>query len=267
MAMQPGHGSRGFFLTPQGKVRSYFNLWNPEPDSYAFEFENGTAGKWKNTLLSLIDQYHFGEKITVADAVGIECRWIFGFGSESGHQIATQTGVTICEHGALEFGRPWTSIWGEASAIESWLARECPGAGAAASSSEEVEFWRIEALQPRMDSEVTENTIPLEIGLRDGVAENKGCYPGQEVIEKILSYGAPSRRLSRIEGTGPAPNPVDRILSKADPSVEIGAVTSVAGQTGHFVALGFIKKLHAKEGTEILAGSASGKIAKLAPYS
>jgi folate-binding Fe-S cluster repair protein YgfZ len=75
-ALQPGQGTPGFFLNPQGKVRASFNLWCYREAEYAFEFAAGQGGKWKTELLAAIDQYTFAEKMTLADVTGLECRWI-----------------------------------------------------------------------------------------------------------------------------------------------------------------------------------------------
>ncbi|MBU6375957.1 MAG: tRNA-modifying protein YgfZ, partial [Bdellovibrionales bacterium] len=61
---------------------------------------------------------------------------------------------------------------------------------------------RIVQVRPWVDHEITHEVMPLELGLYDGVAESKGCYPGQEVIERVISQGAPPRRLVLVESTG-----------------------------------------------------------------
>lgn len=51
---------------------------------------------------------------------------------------------------------------------------------------------------------VAGQTIPLEAGAWHGVEFNKGCYLGQEVIERLYSKGRPARRLWRVSWQGPA---------------------------------------------------------------
>lgn len=53
-----------------------------------------------------------------------------------------------------------------------------------------LEALRIEAGRPRWGAELTEDTIPLEAGLKDrAISTAKGCYTGQEVIVRILHRG------------------------------------------------------------------------------
>src|SRR6185295_2608646 len=134
-----------------------------------------------------------------------------------------------------------------------------------------IESWRIRSLRPRIDSEITDSTLPLEVGLTDAVAQQKGCYPGQEVIERTLSLGAPARRLARVEGTGPAPAPGEPLFNLAEPPAEVGKVTSVSQEGGRFFVLAFLRKIHAKEGLEVRFTEhqgqvAHGKVAQIAPF-
>ncbi|MBL4819277.1 MAG: hypothetical protein JKY15_08670 [Deltaproteobacteria bacterium] len=47
---------------------------------------------------------------------------------------------------------------------------------------------RVAKLLPKSPSEITDRFNPLEIGLRELIDENKGCYIGQEVIARLLTY-------------------------------------------------------------------------------
>jgi len=268
-----GEGKPGFFLTAQGKVRSYFTLWNYRAGEYAFEFEAGQDDHWKKELLTVIDQYTFGEKITLADVTGLEPRWIFPdpsdprFELKTGETVAIDEEIRICHHGDRDFGRDWLTVWGRPGRLEQWIDLTLTDAQAV--SWDELETWRILANRPRPGLELTEATIPLEVGLADGISENKGCYPGQEVIERIVALGSPARRLSRIDGEGQPPNPGETVLNLGDTPAEVGAVTSVSSCEGKFSALALIKKIHAKEGLPVrFSGQpeSTGKIVRVAPY-
>jgi folate-binding protein YgfZ len=280
--LRVGQGAPGFFLTAQGKIRSYFTLWNFGPSDYAFELDPGQGGKWKTELLAAIDQYTFAEKITVTDvASALECRWILddpaGSGDllarlgapalEPGQTVAVDEEIRLAHHGARDFGRTWVSAWGRPARLQQWLERALPDARAA--SLGELESWRVGALRPRVDAEITAATIPLEAGLTEAIAQGKGCYPGQEVIERIAALGSPARRLARIEGSGPAPRPGDKLFNLAEPPAEVGELTTVVESGEGFAALGFVRKIHAKEGLEVrLQGStASGRITQIASFS
>jgi len=97
---------------------------------------------------------------------------------------------------------------------------------------------RIEAGWPRMGAEIISGeTIPAETGLNE-VAVNfkKGCYPGQELVERMDSRAAVAprslRRLDVAEGAVAGDPIVD-----ADGN-EVGVLTTVSGTR----ALGYVKR-------------------------
>jgi tRNA-modifying protein YgfZ len=104
----------------------------------------------------------------------------------------------------------------------------------------DLEAARIGRGWPKMGAEIVPGeTIPAETGLA-GAAVNftKGCYPGQELVERMDSRGAAAprslRRLRVVEGASPG----DPVLDDAGASV--GVLTSVHGTA----ALGYVKRGH-----------------------
>lgn len=271
-ALEPGRGSPGCFLTAQGKLRAFFRLWRTGEHDFAFEVDAGEGGRWKSALLATIDQYTFAEKMTLQET-SLKPVWIFPTEnatanitlSAGANIMTTSEGIHICQHGGKDYGRPWISAWGEETALKNWITRNYPYA----SQTEEpmLELWRIENTRPRLDVELTEETNPLEVGLVDAIAQQKGCYPGQEVIEKILALGAPARRLVQIQGEGTAPLVKSSVLNQAEPPATLGEITSATAlPQGQFLALALLKKIHAKEGAEVTIGAQRAQVKAVAPY-
>lgn len=63
---------------------------------------------------------------------------------------------------------------------------------------------RIEAGHPAAGAELTEAHTPLEVGLGAAVSENKGCYTGQEVIARQLTYDKVTQHLAGLRLGAPA---------------------------------------------------------------
>lgn len=61
-----------------------------------------------------------------------------------------------------------------------------------------ADLLRIESALPLFGLDADERTIPLEAGLHDAISTDKGCYPGQEIIARIINLGHPARCLSRL---------------------------------------------------------------------
>jgi folate-binding protein YgfZ len=108
---------------------------------------------------------------------------------------------------------------------------------AAPASSTGDEPGRIALGWPRMGVEIVPGeTIPAGTGVtRIAVSFTKGCYPGQELVERMDSRAAEAprslRRLTVAEGTEPGATVVDD-------GAEVGVITSVAGNA----ALAWVKR-------------------------
>jgi tRNA-modifying protein YgfZ len=101
-----------------------------------------------------------------------------------------------------------------------------------------TEAGRIKAGWPRMGAEIVPGeTIPAETGLAAvAVSFTKGCYPGQELVERMDSRAATAPRSLRRLTVAPGTAPGDPVTD--DEGSEVGTVTSVSGTA----ALGLVKR-------------------------
>lgn len=104
--------------------------------------------------------------------------------------------------------------------LVSWLEDK----GAAGLSEVAREALRIEAGLPAAATELTEDYNPLEAGLAWTVAENKGCYTGQEVIARQITYDKVTRRLTRLRLDEEVQAPA-KVFAEGRP---VGQITSAA---------------------------------------
>ena len=253
MRLESGQGINGCFLNAQGKFRAFFTLWHTGENAYAFEFEGGIKDHWKELLLSTIDQYTFSEDLKIQELKDEAALWIFPEAGEtlsslglpeisSGQTVFTSEGLRVSHHGDQDFGRNWITVWGDYKPAGSARTDEV--------SLDQVESWRIRALRPRVDFEISENVNPLELGMLDAVAPNKGCYPGQEIIEKIAALGSPAKRLALLESAKAFPAAGSLVFSGENEAGQITSVSAVV-HAGKFSALALLKKTSAKEGTSL----------------
>lgn len=252
--LTPGHGARGAWLTPQGKFLAYFTVWCAAQDYYAFEIEAGMQLSWRTRLLQIIDRFKFSEQFELKETrETTSCRWFFPDQDEQnlvleGNEIMTGE-IVVAHHGSREYGRPRVSLWGTPQTLDEWCLRHRTDLHTETEplDLDSLERMRILAMYPRIDHEITPDLTPLEVGLLDSVAQNKGCYPGQEVIEKVISLGSPARRLVRVRGLGAAPRVPSPLFNEATPPVEFGTLTSaVSSLDGTWVGLAVVRKTHAK---------------------
>jgi folate-binding protein YgfZ len=119
------------------------------------------------------------------------------------------------------------------------------GAGSGALLESEVE--RIRAGRPRHGHEVSDAFTPFEVGLAHEVHLNKGCYPGQEALMRLITYGSVRRRLALIEGAGAAPTDVALRVGDRD----AGRLTSVSADGGGWIALAVMRREGCEPGADV----------------
>ena len=93
-------------------------------------------------------------------------------------------------------------------------------AGLTVAGADDWEVARIRAGWPAMGCELTERTIPAEVGglLESSVSFTKGCYTGQELVARIDSRG------------GNVPRPLRLIEIRGDDEVSPGTEIAVDGK-------------------------------------
>ena len=111
--------------------------------------------------------------------------------------------------------------------------------------AEPKERERILGLVPKLGVEFKCNgeTNPLEVNLRSAIHDQKGCYPGQEVVEKIISLGSPAKKLCLFEGVLENIDCPAKLFNES--GLEAGTLTSYRDG----IALGILKRpfLHENE--------------------
>ncbi len=112
-----------------------------------------------------------------------------------------------------------------------------PPEGVREGTLDELERARVAAGWPAMGSEIIPGeTIPGETGITDrAVNFKKGCYPGQELVERMDSRGAAAPRRLRVLTVEEGAKPGDPIVHDG---AEVGVLTSVAGTR----ALGLVRR-------------------------
>jgi folate-binding protein YgfZ len=123
------------------------------------------------------------------------------------------------------------------------------------------ETARIEAGIPRFGADMDEMNIPLECGIESrAVTYNKGCYIGQEIINRIHSVGHVNRELRALRlatGLESLPQKGDKFFHDGK---EAGYVTSaVKSPLLGNLALGYVRREANQIGNELTLRTAAGE--------
>ncbi|MCL5671819.1 MAG: aminomethyltransferase family protein [Acidobacteria bacterium] len=132
--------------------------------------------------------------------------------------------------------------------------------------TEALEPLRIEAGIPRYGAELGEDTLPLEANLMNALSFNKGCYIGQEIVERARSRGQVNWKLTGViieDGQPPAPG---EKLTRDDN--EVGEVTSacVSPTLQKPIALAYIRKEHVEIGKRLQTASGAAAVVASLPF-
>jgi folate-binding protein YgfZ len=99
-----------------------------------------------------------------------------------------------------------------------------------------IEYARIVLGLPAHGHEIVEAFNPFEVNLGHEVHLDKGCFTGQETLQRLVTYESVRRRLARVTGAGAAPVvPVD-VLRDGE---HVGVLTSAIddGTGGAWIGL------------------------------
>jgi folate-binding protein YgfZ len=232
--LKPGEGCYAFFLSAQGRILADANVLCLE-DHFLLDTEHEMR----------IKVYEHLDRYIIADDVSLE---------DQTSQIATiaiegpRAAAGLAELGAPQPAQPYS--------IESWkfgsvaridttgrggffllipienkdaLTAQLTKGGFPAATAEDARTVRIESGRPRYGEEITERYLVQETGQLQAVSFGKGCYLGQEIVERVRSRAQIHRVLRRLEiDTDDPPASGTKLKSGDAEAAEIASAVSSA---------------------------------------
>lgn len=195
--LQAGGSAWTFVLQPTGKIDALARVWRTGDDTFVLDTDAGFG----EVLMARLNRFKIRVKADIT-TLPWTCLAVRGEGAAD-------------VSGGLPSWGGGVDLLGEAPQ---------PPTGAEPVGTEQLLAARIDAVWPQMGAEIIPgDTIPAETGVTGAaVSFSKGCYPGQELVERMDSRGA----------TAP------RLLQRVRVADGVGAVTS---QHGEF-ALAYVKR-------------------------
>ncbi len=210
LALAPGSGCYAAYLTPQGRIIADMSVLELG-DLVLLDLDPAAT----TTVLQKLDQFIFSEDVKLGDLSEA-----FGKLTVAGPQSARvvagvisgldQAGLDERELAAwTEFRNGRTSFRGQMALVAASrdtgaagldlyverplvpeLAAALAAAGAVSAGSADWEVLRVEASRLAFGSDMDGDTMVLEAGIEDrAISFTKGCYPGQEIVIRILHRG------------------------------------------------------------------------------
>lgn len=118
-----------------------------------------------------------------------------------------------------------------------------------------LDFRRIEAGIPWPVSELNDEVLPAETSqLHRAVSFTKGCYLGQEVVERMRAHGSLARRLVGLAFADAEPAAVPQRIDREGRTVGTLTSSCVSPRLGAAIGLGYVRVADAAAGTPVTLG-------------
>jgi folate-binding protein YgfZ len=278
-----GRGAYAFILNPQGKILGDLNAYNRGEallvDTDRCQVEKILAIFRKYIIMDKVEVNDLSETLTALGVSGPKAREVLtSLGFSLPELISTQVG-DLQIHDLKWRGVDCTLVCsrdGQHDSYEIWLApgevkslwNALQAAGAAAVGAETLETHRILSGVPLYGVDIRERELPQETEQARALSFTKGCYIGQEIVERIRARGNVHRMFTGFVVENGAPiTPGAKIVAKlAADDKEVGEITSVASlplEPGRSLALGYIRREVGTPGREVTIGAATAKVVEL----
>jgi tRNA-modifying protein YgfZ len=260
--LKPGEGCYAFFLNAQGRILSDANLFCFE-DHLLLDTEQETRQK----LYEHLDRYIIADDVTLEDQTGLIAT-IAVEGLEAA-SVLRNLGATL-----PETAYSWTQ-WGDrivarvdstgaggfflfvTAAEKASLLAEL---GLPEATADDARTVRVEHGRPRYGEEITERYLIQETGQMQAVSFTKGCYLGQEIVERVRSRAQIHRTLRPIEIESAEVPAAGTKLKVGDADAAEIASAVFSPRLGKVVALAYVRTPFMEPGMELLLGSASAHV-------
>jgi aminomethyltransferase len=241
--LEPGQGCYAFFLNAQGRILADAHVW-----CFADHLLLDVEPEVRQKVYDHLDRYIIADDVTLEDKTDqTEAILLKGPNARppalaetwshtawgNGHAQNTPFGcMIVAPKGTLP-------VFDEADRVTQ-------------ATLDDLRLVRIEEGRARYGEEITERYLVQETGLLDAVSFSKGCYLGQEIVERVRSRAQVHRHLRSVEiDTDQVPAAGEKLLN-AD-GTDAGELASAVYSPGwgKVAALAYIRTPASEPGTEL----------------
>ena len=235
--MQPGDARYAFFLNAQGRIIA--DVWIICREDHLLLI---TEAETRQRVYEHLDQFIIADDAYVED-------------------VTDQFALLTVEGPAADSAKmpipiTYTGHPGGAMLVPIAEAEAAKAAlGVPEADEEAARIVRLETAKPRYGEEITERFLVQETGQMQAVHFTKGCYLGQEIVERVRSRGQVHRHLRgiRIEGVE-LPKPGDKMTNAEGKDIAEIVSAAFSPALGQVVGMAYVRTEAAKPGFELRFG-------------
>ena len=221
-ALKPGECCHTFFLNAQGRILA--DAWVVCQEECLLL---DTEPEAKDLLFAHLDKFIIADDVTLEDVTS----QLSAIAVEGPLAEAWPNAFPISAVGA----QGWRAYTNDAEGLWRSLERF------AEADAQALELVRLENGHPRCGVDILDTHLVQETGQMESVSFTKGCYLGQEIVERVRSRGAVHRHLRALRVAGQTvPAAMSELMVG---EAKVGFVTSAvySERLGEVVALGMVK--------------------------
>jgi folate-binding protein YgfZ len=271
-----GHGIVSLLLNPQGHI-----LAEIETHAFPDRLLCVSYAMIRERLIEWLDKYIIMDDVTLTDETPR-----YGTLAIEGPKAAALV-KEVCRADLLKY-EELSSHGAKVGSIPCWITRRSlgtvPGAEFFAPSEKLAELWQVllDAVRwhggapmgyaalsatrlaqgvPWFGYDFGEKQIPHEAGLQDShISYTKGCYTGQEIVERVRSRGQVNRQRAQLLFSGDAVPEPETLLTLD--GKEVGYVTRAARiwDPPRILGMGYVRKEAHAPGAVLQCGSGTATI-------
>jgi aminomethyltransferase len=268
--LQPGQGAVGLFLTPQGHIIAEIETFATHGSILA-----ASHAMVRERTFSTFDKFIIMDDVTLEDLTPAMGNLDL-LGPRAANLISELCGINLADMPVLSHVEaaiasiPCRIVhhnWATHSAARIIVDRErlvplwheldqlVRAHGGVPAGMEALNSIRLESGIPWFGHDYDEKNIPHEAGLEQShISYEKGCYTGQEIVERVRSRGHVNRRLTLLKFL--AANPPahgTKLFAAGNAAADVGYVTSAAVSPllQRPIGLGYLRREHSALGTRL----------------
>jgi folate-binding protein YgfZ len=264
-------------LNPQGHILADLYAYN-RGESITVDTDRSQVDK----ILATFDHYIIMDDVEVKN-LGDQ-RTAIGIAGPRSREVLAAAGIQVPETSPLELVEPTcacdcgciscTAVRGDDPTLEQYELWLSPADvkttwdalvqhGATPVGTEALELQRIFSGVPLYGIDIRERDLPQETEQARALNFNKGCYVGQEIVERIRSRGAVHRKFSGFLSEHTIVPGTKIVVNDKETGEITSAATFRNGEHERTVALGYIRREASVPGREVRIGMETATIIQL----
>jgi folate-binding protein YgfZ len=247
-ALGPGEGNYNFLLNAQGRIQGDCTIYR-EPGEGEPAFLLETDKSQIDTIQQLLDKFIIMDDVELTPAMTdksgllligkgalgtLDVGFIWPTAPISMSYGKVSNAAVPGEEIILSVAPDQYEVWGDTSLI-SWMS----SLGERQVGPETIEAHRILSARPKYGTDIRDRDLPQETAQTHALHFAKGCYLGQEIVERIRSRGQVHRTFTQFHLTGTLPELPAPLTASGKPA---GELTSAIQIGDDIIALGYARR-------------------------